>query len=286
MFVYFNNFWNGFLEETDPVNVLFFIKLLSSVYSTEIHYTTNVNNADILVESIFGNHSYIHHKSWVSTFLFTGESYYSDFAKQNMHLYTCVLGFQKTQNNMVECPLFIPYILCNSYQYEPIDSIPPNHAVSVVISNGTGYVRNLFLEKLEQKMNLLYGGHYKNNIGGSIQGSYHSNNIINFYKTTRFVVTMENSREEHYVTEKIINGFRAGTIPIYWGSPHITKYFNPKRFLLLDTVTDDAISTLIDKMIAMSDQEYLSIIHEPIFNISVDSLFDDMVISIKTIIGK
>lgn len=166
--------------------------------------------------------------------------------------------------------------MCNSYHYEPIQHVP-FHAASVVISNGSGYARNTFLEKLEKKMPIWYGGNYKNNIGGTIQGSYHSNAIIDFYKKTKFVITMENSREEHYVTEKIINGFRAGTIPIYWGSPHVTKYFNPKRFLALDHVSDDAIIQLIDKIVNMSDEDYLSIINEPIFTIPIDVLFDTIV---------
>ena len=281
MFVYFHNFWNGFLEGTDPVHAQFFIKLLSSVYNTEIH-VSNAMNADILVESIFGNNSLIEYKKWHSTFLFTGESYYSDCVKRYLHLYTCVLGFQKTDANFVECPLFLPYIMCNTYQYKPVQFVPL-HAASVVISNGSGHARNLFLEKLEQKMNIMYGGHYKNNIGGTIQGSYHSTAIIDFYKQTKFVVTMENSKEDYYVTEKIINGFRAGTIPIYWGSPNVTKYFNPKRFLVLDHLTNDSIAQLIDKIVTISNEEYLSIVNEPIFTIPIETLFEIIVASIKQI---
>ena len=283
MLVYFNYFWNGFLEETDPVNARFFIKLLSEVYNTEIYCSNNPDDATILVESIFGNNSFIEYKSWKSTFLFAGESYYSDCAKKYLHLYTCIIGFKKTHNNFVECPLFIPYIVCNVYQYEPVTTVPP-HSASVIISNGSGHVRNLFLNKLEQKINLLYGGNYKNNIGGTIPGLYNSNNTINFYKQTKFTVTMENSIEDYYITEKIINGFRAGTIPIYWGSSNIIKYFNPKRFLLLDNSSDDTISNLIDKITNMSDHEYLSIVREPIFNIPFDTLFNTVVTSIKLII--
>ena len=284
MLVYFNNFWNGFLEKTDPVNVAFFIKLLSTIYNTEITISNNMNNSDILVESIFGNNSYITYKKWKYSFLFTGESYYSEMSKQYIDNYTCVLGFQSTHNNFVECPLFIPYMICNSCDFTPIQHIPLN-AASVVISNSSGQERNLFLDKLEKQISLLYGGSYKNNIGGSINGTYHSDNLINFYKKTRFTVTMENSREDYYITEKIINGFRAGNIPIYWGSPYITKYFNPKRFLLLENTSENTITQLIEKIITITDNEYISIINEPILNISIDELFNKMVESIKVLLA-
>lgn len=273
----------GFIDKTDPVNVSFFIKLLERVYNTNIEISNNIHNSDILVESVFGNFSYIYQKRWKATFLFTGESYYSDFCKKNIDKYTCVLGFESTHKNFVECPLFLAYILCNSCDFTPNNDLPSNTA-SVVISNGSGRERNLFLEELEKHIPVFYGGAYKNNIGTQISGTYNSNNLIDFYKKTKFVVTMENSRKDYYITEKLINGFRSGVIPIYWGSPYITKYFNSKRFLILDDINENTINTLINRIKNISDDEYLSIINEPIFNISVNDLFDNVVESIKKLL--
>jgi len=284
MLVYFHNFWNGFIECTDPVHVQFFIKLLSNVYNTTPTITNSIDNADILVESIFGSHTYIMHKQWKTTILFTGESYYSETVKPYLELYTCILGFEYTHKNRIACPLFIPYTICNSYEYVPLSVIPTMNA-SVVISNGSGHIRNHFLDKLEKRMHILYGGNYKNNIDGAIQGSYHSTALIDFYKLSRFAITMENSQEEYYITEKIINGFRAGIIPIYWGSPHSTKYFNSKRFLELKGTTDSDINTLIDTMIHMTDDEYMLTINQPIFNIDIDILFMNTINSIKLILN-
>ena len=36
-----------------------------------------------------------------------------------------------------------------------------------------------------------------------------------------------------YTTEKLIESFAAGGIPIYWGDPDVAKYFNPKAFVNL-----------------------------------------------------
>ena len=34
-----------------------------------------------------------------------------------------------------------------------------------------------------------------------------------------------------YVTERIVNAFLAGAIPVYYGPPEVSKYFNPLAFI-------------------------------------------------------
>jgi hypothetical protein len=51
-----------------------------------------------------------------------------------------------------------------------------------------------------------------------------------------FSVAIENASYETYFTEKIQDCFATGTIPIYYGSPDIGKFFNPDGIILL---TDD-----------------------------------------------
>ncbi len=41
-----------------------------------------------------------------------------------------------------------------------------------------------------------------------------------------FSVAIENSKQDYYFTEKIIDCFRSGTIPIYWGCPSIGRFFD------------------------------------------------------------
>ena len=49
-----------------------------------------------------------------------------------------------------------------------------------------------------------------------------------------FSVAIENGFYESYFTEKIIDCFATGTIPIYLGSPDIAKFFNPDGIIFLD----------------------------------------------------
>lgn len=45
-------------------------------------------------------------------------------------------------------------------------------------------------------------------------------------KDYRFSICIENSREDGYYTEKLIDSFSTYTIPIYWGCPNIGDYFD------------------------------------------------------------
>lgn len=96
---------------------------------------------------------------------------------------------------------------------------------------------------------------------------------------------MENSSRPYYITEKLVNGLRSGVVPVYWGSDNVCEFFNPKRFLhLKSNATEDDISEMIERMITMTDDEYLSMIREPILVRSMEDVIDDISESIKKIL--
>jgi len=51
-----------------------------------------------------------------------------------------------------------------------------------------------------------------------------------------FSIALENAQYRTYITEKILDCFATGTIPIYWGAPDIGDYFNEDGII---TWTDD-----------------------------------------------
>jgi len=50
----------------------------------------------------------------------------------------------------------------------------------------------------------------------------------------RFCLVMENSKVDGYITEKILNAFLAGCIPIYYGTNEIFRIFNRDAFIYYD----------------------------------------------------
>jgi Glycosyltransferase family 10 (fucosyltransferase) C-term len=60
-------------------------------------------------------------------------------------------------------------------------------------------------------------------------------NLDEIYAQYNFGFAMENAQVPGYITEKIVNVFRGGAIPIYWGHTEtVNKYFNPKAFINID----------------------------------------------------
>jgi hypothetical protein len=291
--VFFNKFWPGFAEKTDVMDCTFFVQLLEKTYSAPIQVVYSPENASILVESIFGNYSYLNYKKWWATILFTGEPEY--FNTPNIDKYDCVLGFEDTHDKFVRCPLFIIYLLTNQDIRKEIENverpvphindIPPNHA-SIIVSNAYhGKERIDFFNLVNETITVFSGGKYANNVGGVVPGSYNSNEMVEFYKKGKFAITMENSNKSYYITEKLVNGIRSGVVPVYWGTPNVVEFFNPRRFMqLAPTPTKDDMFRLIDKMKTMTDQEYLNIIQEPVLVQSIDSIFNGIVESVKKIL--
>ena len=57
-------------------------------------------------------------------------------------------------------------------------------------------------------------------------------------KDYRFSIAIENCKKDFYFTEKIIDCFLSGTIPIYWGFPSIGRFFDLKGIITFDRVED------------------------------------------------
>ncbi|GAA6813481.1 glycosyltransferase family 10 [Helicobacter pylori] len=96
---------------------------------------------------------------------------------------------------------------------------------SFVASNANAPIRNAFYEALNAIEPVAGGGSVKNTLGYKVKNK---NEFLSQYK---FNLCFENSQGYGYVTEKILDAYFSHTIPIYWGSPSVTKDFNPKSFV-------------------------------------------------------
>lgn len=98
----------------------------------------------------------------------------------------------------------------------------------------TGHNTRLdWVDKLKDKLDLY---------GRGFQEVAKKDDAINDYM---FSVTIENDEYETYWTEKVLDCFVAGTIPVYLGSPDIGEFFNMDGIILLtdgfdiNTLTQD-----------------------------------------------
>ena len=262
MKLFLNGFWDGFLEKTNPVHIGFFLDLFKEVFGSDIELCSQLMESDILLESIFGS-SVLGHKVWKYTFLFSGESRLVPWHNQ----YTCVLWGERNHDNIVNVPLFIPYLHCNGLDVSVGGSSIPPKNVCAVLSNGGGGERNLFMERLERFIPIDYAGSYRTNVP-IISDPYHTEGFRKAISQYKFVITMENSREDTYITEKITHGFVCGTVPIYWGSQRVSDYFNTDRFINVESVDDETVFKVASSIafLCSHPEEYLKMVNRPVYS--------------------
>lgn len=101
--------------------------------------------------------------------------------------------------------------------------------------------------------NFTDGHRLRNQIHGEIKDvDYYGRNInpinnkIIGLKDYRFSIVVENNKKDYYFTEKLIDCFRTGTIPIYWGCPSIGNFFDVNGILTFDNINElkDILSNL------------------------------------------
>jgi hypothetical protein len=249
--LFVNNFWSGFIEKKDVNHIGFFLDLFELVYSEQIVVSTNVNECDILLESVCGfSPTLIDAKKWKHTYLFSGEHHlnqYSDF-------YDCVIWGEENHNNVVNLPLYVIYTHCSNFTFdgtEQLDTINnttiPEKDICCVISDVRGTSRNHFIECLEKHFKIDHYGKYKNNMP-RIEHRYDTKEFSNIISQYKFILTFEKFRVDTYITEKITHGFNAGNVPIYWGSLKIGDYFNTNRFINVTDIDDESINKIVKKI--------------------------------------
>lgn len=114
-----------------------------------------------------------------------------------------------------------------------------------------------FYEKLSQYKRIESGGCYMNNVGGPVLDK------LAFQKETKFTIAFENASYDGYLTEKLLEGFAAGTVPIYFGDPRVTLDFNKDAFINVNDY--NSFDEVVDKVreIDNNDELYLKMLNTP-----------------------
>ena len=95
-------------------------------------------------------------------------------------------------------------------------------------SHGQSHVRRGFCQLLAQYKSVDCPGASLNNtpkIENSMPGK------LDFMASCKFNISFESVSSPSYLSEKLIDAFLAGAVPIYWGNPEASRYFNPAAFV-------------------------------------------------------
>ena len=127
-----------------------------------------------------------------------------------------------------------------------------------VVSNGGGTVRNLFFDKLSEYKTVDSGGRFRNNIGGRVADK------IEFLSHYKFSICFENSKTQGYISEKLVDAFNAGTIPIYYGDDTVLELLNNRSYIHVKDEADFKEKIELIKKIDNNDTLYNKMIREKI----------------------
>lgn len=214
--VKFVDFWEGFNFYKD-ITLGLLRKNLGDVVESD--------TPDFLFYSVFGQE---HLKYDCVRIFWTGENVVPDF-----NICDYGIGFARLtfEDRYLRAPLYLFY-------EEDYERAKRKHLISdeeiknksrfcnFVYSNGKATLdRARLFEMLSQYKQVDSGGRYMNNVGGPVEDKYE------FQKHYKFSIAFENCSSNGYVTEKLIQAFAAGTIPIYWGDPSVAEVFNEKAFI-------------------------------------------------------
>lgn len=128
-----------------------------------------------------------------------------------------------------------------------------------VISNYfiTDGFRLIFIKELNKYKIVDMGGRYHNNVGKI-------RNKIKFLSSYKFSISMENTEGDGYLSEKIIDSFLAGTIPIYYGDYMVDEFINPESYILIRGEKDLKKKIKYIKEIDNNDELYKEIIRKKV----------------------
>jgi len=266
-YIYVNGFWGGFVDKTDANHIDFFENLFKKTKLANYEITNHLNKANVLFESLF-SHSMTNVKKWKYKIHYSGEPRRLDSSNYDIVLYSEIAE----GSNIVDVPLFAYYIHGNHFLdkliHRPIvKSVPPNFCCFIVSNSGC-WVRNQMFYRLNQYKKVDSYGGFENNMGGSrLKFDYWTEEFRQFLSTYKFIICFENTKIGTYSTEKIVNPYLSGTIPIYWSSHHIKNIFNSDSMLFLEDESDASYQILINKIKELDndDEKYLELINRPVF---------------------
>lgn len=85
----------------------------------------------------------------------------------------------------------------------------------------------------------------------------------NLFSRYRFALVMENADAPGYISEKILDAWLAGSVPIYFGSRFVFEIFNPKAFVFFDlAIPQQALNQI--QFLEQNPSEYERMLNEPI----------------------
>jgi hypothetical protein len=221
----FCNVWPEFKDEN------IFLPILQKYFDVEV----TLSNPSLIIHSIFGGVEEAQ-KFKCKKILFIGENYR---ASNYPHDYS--ISFDPHSDTNYRLPLWQFYLILRpelkNILFGPrVKSETFDRFCSFTVSNPANFLRNGFYDQLNSYKRVHSYGRFKTNdfeLQRFSQGKYWRNAKYEFFSKYKhkFALTYEHSSYPYYCTEKLMDGFLAGSMPIYWGDPKVGDDWNEIAFI-------------------------------------------------------
>lgn len=210
---------------------------IEPILKEHFNVVIDLDNPDVVFHSVFGGQRGIQRYPKAKKILFLGENRrpgsLSDFS----------ISFDPHTATNFRLPLWQAYILkkpdlADRLLDKRIQFNQENFErfAAFIVSNPSNFFRNSAYQSLSNYKHVSSYGRYLTNDNSLVQysqGKYWRDAKDDFFiqHPHKFMFAFENTPHPGYCTEKLMDGFLAGTIPIYWGDPHIHLDWNQDSFI-------------------------------------------------------
>ena len=284
------NFWK------DVDNDMFFVNFIRENIDKNVKIVPYHDNPDILLSSVCGNIFHIDKIKAKVKIIFLGENLsrgpYMKWTKV-LKFFDFVVGFDSTdlRRKRIRFPLWLIYYPFykwvdheNILSYIQKQNDMNRHNTKTILSSciarhDKGGQRSFICNIIEEYKpgQVKYPSSFRKNTNGISSGN---NSKINFLKQCIFNVCPENSIGNLYHTEKIMQAFEGGTIPIYWGVDKPEKDLICQNKYIYCNINNADI-----KKIRQGIDSYQNFYHGPIFTPDakyiIDHYYDTLQFQIK-----
>lgn len=216
------DFWVGHDPSVDPI--------VQEFSRGGLGLSSDVRQSLVTVASVFGQD---HWNSKGCVVMYSGEPYFrEEFAD-----YTIDSRFLGRSNHL-RFPFWAYNMMATPHlRPNPAEDSEPTAFCNFIYSNPRSAMRNAFFELLNSKKSVDSLGSLMNNrvdsrLGRRNDSNWHSAKFATL-RDYRFTVAFENTELPGYTTEKMIDAWIVGSVPIYWGNPAFAIDFPPDSCLSL-----------------------------------------------------
>lgn len=232
----------AYIKKANAMENEYLYPIIKNIFpNKQIEFVTDKDSYDLVLKSHWDDGS-----NGSNKYIFISPERYDATATYSFNDPNCIAKIFTTEHESlsgIKDSFYLPYFLDNGpfiFDTSPMKREYENNTRNRL----AGYVAGYSPEHREKMFQALYNldetkttdglGKANHTIDKNIPPRKRWWELSTVYKDYLFGFAMENRNEDGYITEKIMNVYRGGAIPIYWGTSKVKEIFNRDSFIYVN----------------------------------------------------